>query len=109
MEIEGLINHTLASFVIEKDFIAKKVQENADCLRFWRNIKKIHINVPLRQKLHSITHIRELLGSEEYMEDMIRQESDKPLYFHGHPLKEIEFYLHLRDSIKGETTLSNGE
>jgi hypothetical protein len=98
MEIEGLINHTLAAALVERDYIAKKFLDNKNHIAFWESIRKIQAHEELKARLQGIEHIRQILGSEEYMYYMIRQEPDEPLYFMGFPLKAIEFYLHLRTS-----------
>lgn len=99
MEIEGLINHTLAGAMVERNFIAQKLVANKEHITFWRNVKQIHANEEVRARLESITHIRQILGSEEYMEYLIEQSPEEPLYYMGFPLKTIEFYIHLRDSM----------
>ena len=99
MEIEGIINHTLASALIERNFIAQKLVSNKEHINFWNNVKTIHANEEIRNKLEGITHVRQILGSEEYMEYLIEQSPDEPLHYMGFPLKTIEFYIHLRDSI----------
>lgn len=98
MEIEGLINHTLAASLVERNYIVQKLVANREHISFWQTVRKIHANEELKAKLQSITHIRQILGSEEYMEYLIEQSPDEPLFYMGFPLKAIEFYLHLRDS-----------
>lgn len=100
MEIEGLINHTLAALMVDRDFMAKKMLDNKDYILFWKNIKSIHANEEVKSKLNQVTHIRQILGSEEYMKDMIKYNPEDSLFFMGFPLKTIEFYLHLKDSIE---------
>lgn len=99
MEIEGIINHSLAAALVERDYIAKKVQENKEHINFWNNIKQLHANDEVRNSLEEVSHIRQILGSESYMQYLIEQMPDDPLYYKGFPLKTIEFYLHLRDSL----------
>lgn len=99
MEIEGLINHTLAAALVERDYIAKKVADNKQHIAFWRSIKEIEANENIKQALQNITNIRQILGSESYMEYLIEQSPEEPLFYMGHPLKSIEFYLHLRDCV----------
>lgn len=103
MEIEGLINHTLASAILERNFIAQRMVANKEHITFWNSVKKIHTNEDIRSKLENITHIRQILGSEEYMEYMIQQDPEDPLEYLGIPLKTIEFYIHLRDSLETKT------
>lgn len=100
MEIEGIINHTLAAALVERDYIAKRVVDNKQHIQFWKNLQKIHANEFLQAKLENITHIRQILGSEEFMEYLIKQDVDAEIEFMGFSIKAIEFYLHLRDSIK---------
>lgn len=98
MEIEGLINHTLAAALVERDYIAQQVRDNKSHIAFWESIRVINAHEEIKQRLEGITHIRQILGSEAYMDYMVRQSPDEPLYFMGFPLKTVEFYLHLRQS-----------
>ena len=97
MEIEGLINHTLASALVERDYIYHKLLENKSHIDFWQSLREIHAHEELKHRLNGITHIRQILVSEEYMQVIIRNEPDEPLFFMDFPLKTIEFYLHLRE------------
>lgn len=99
MEIEGLINHTLAAALVEREYIAKQLTDNLAHIDFWKNIKLAHAHEELRHRLQDITHIRQILGSEDYMQYMIKKTFDEPLYFMGFPIKVIEFYIHLRECL----------
>lgn len=99
MEIEGLINHTLAAAEVERSFIAKKAMDNKYHINFWEEVKRLHSNEDITSRLKNVSHIREILGSEDYMGYLIKKSIDDPLYFMGFPLKIIEFYLHLRDCL----------
>lgn len=95
MEIEGLINHTLAAALVEREYIAKQLQENLAHIDFWKTVKLAHSHEELKHRLQGITHIRQILGSDDYMQHLIKKSVDEPLYFMGFPIKVIEFYLHL--------------
>lgn len=99
MEIEGIINHVLRAAELERELLEIKITENDEHLEFWKNIKQIQAHEELKSRLERISHIRQILGSEDFMLDMIKQEPDAPSYFMGFPLKTIEFYLHMRDSL----------
>lgn len=99
MEIEGIINHTLASALIEREYLAKQVAENQAHIAFWRDLQQINCNETVRLSLEGITHVRQILGSEMYMEDLIKKHPADPLYYMGYPLKTIEFYIHLKNEM----------
>ena len=99
MEIEGLINHTLAAALVERNYIAKTMADNLDHIEFWKTLKAVYAHDELNKRLESITHIREILGSEEYMNYLIKKNPEEPLLFMGFPIKVIEFYIHLKTEL----------
>lgn len=105
MEIEGIINHTLAGALIERDYIAKMVADNQFHIAFWRTLKQIHAHEEVKQSLEGITHIRQILGSEHYMEHLIKKHPADPLHYMGFPIKSIEFYIHLKGELLPDAAL----
>lgn len=105
MEIEGLINHTLAAALVERNYITKQMADNQFHIDFWKSIKLAHSHEELNQRLQGISHIREILGSEDYMQFLIKKSVDEPLFFMGFPIKVIEFYIHLKGEMAKKAAL----
>jgi hypothetical protein len=103
MDIEGLINHTLASYTIERQYIAKQLFDNKERIQFWEDVQAIHANESVQNALRGVTNIRQILSSENYMDYLIKKNVCEPLCFMDFPLKTIEFYLHLKHSCHEHT------
>jgi len=102
VEIEGIINHTLAGALVERDYIAQKVIANRIHINFWKDVQRLYANEDIRCRLEDVNHIRQILGSEDYMEYMIEKSPEEPLYYMGFPIKVIEFYIHLKESLRNK-------
>lgn len=100
MEIEGLINHALAAAMVEKSYIAQKMENVLAAIDFWREIQDINSNDQIKSSLSGITHVRQILGSESYMPELIKKSPHESLFYMGYPIKTIEFYIHLRQEVK---------
>jgi len=96
MEIEGLINHTLKAYDIEKSFANLRLLEAMENIKFWETVQAIHANEIIRELLKDVTHVREILGREDCIKELLRSKDEIPS-FRGFPLKTIEFYIHLKN------------
>lgn len=97
MEIEGIINHSLAGIAARKEAILDKLGYCERLQVLWLKIREIHHSEPMQGYLTGIKNVRQLFLSELYMKHFLENSPEDTFIFHGYHLDDIQEYLFLRN------------
>ncbi len=97
MEIEGIINHTLAGLEIKTEHLKKSIRQVEEDSYTWTCLRLIHVNKEIQNAIRDKANVRQLFSEEEHMKKFIANDPDETFRFLGFDLDDIQLYIQLRN------------
>lgn len=102
MEIDGVINHSLALHIVQRKDLEKRLEECNKSIDLLNDLRVINNDEPLRAILSPFTNIRQLVASPTHILGFLQtMDEEDMLVFQGHHLDTIQLYLDLREHCAG--------
>jgi len=104
MEIEGIINHTINGLKINFSSIQLESLTLYEQIKKWEEVCNIHANEQIQEDIRGISSIKQLVAAK--MEYFLGNDMENSLMYKGYSLKNIQFYMELRDVCDKKTERS---
>jgi hypothetical protein len=101
MEIEGIVQHSLAGLYVRHERACDDVQLCESEIYKWKEILMIHANEEVQHAIQGLTSIRQLVTGATHMKDFLAVKPEDIYTFMGFHLDSIQFYMDLRTQCEG--------
>ena len=96
MELEGIVQHSLAGLFIRHDRAIADVNLCNREISKWHEVLKIHANEEIQHAIKGLVSVRQLVTAATHMKDFLASSPDETFLFNGFHLDSIQFYMDLR-------------
>jgi hypothetical protein len=101
MEIEGIVQHTLAGLYVRHERAKNDVDLCEREIHKWHQVRMIHANEEVQHAIQGLTSIRQLVTGETHIKYFLAVKPEDIYTFMGFHLDSIQFYMDLRTQCEG--------
>ncbi len=101
MEIEGIVQHSLAGLYVRYERAKDDLGLCESEIHKWHQVRMIHANEEVQHAIQGLTSIRQLVTATTHMKNFLGSTPDETFLFNGFHLDSIQFYMDLRSKCEG--------